>query len=227
MIFTILAMTGLTILCYVGGKWLYSRFPYPFLLPLVTSTVLLLMVLYVADIQYNDYLDGAGWLESLIGIAVVALAYPLYKQLPILKKYSLPLLVGTAVGSIVGVISTLILSSLFGFNEEIIVSLLPKSVTTAVALDLAEAFGGQTSLTAILVTVAGITGTVLYPYCCKLFRIHHVVGRGVGVGSASHAIGTAKALEYSELEGAISTVAMTLCALMVSVIIPISIFLWF
>ena len=225
--FALLTMTSLTILCYVAGKWLYQRFPYAFFLPLVTSTVFLLLILYTANIPYDDYIKGAGWLESLIGIAVVALAFPLYKQLTLLKKYRLPLLIGTAAGSLVGVLSTFLLTSLLGFDKEIIASLLPKSVTTAVALDLAESAGGQTSLAAILVTIAGITGTILYPFFCKLFRIDHVVGRGVGIGSASHAIGTAKALEFSELEGAISTVAMTLCAVMVSIIIPIVVFLWF
>ncbi|MFK3938295.1 LrgB family protein [Alkalihalobacillus sp. NPDC078783] len=223
----LLLMTSLTLLCYVGGRWIYRLFPNPLLLPVITATVLLLFVLFLFDISYETYIDGAGWLEYVIGIAVVALAYPLYRQLAILKKYRVSLFVGTAIGSMIGVFSTFLLTSLLGVDQGTIASLLPKSVTTAVAIDLAETAGGESSLAAIFVTVAGVTGTILYPLICKWFRIEHVVGRGVAVGSASHAIGTAKALEFSEEEGAVSSVAMTLCAIMVSILIPVVAMIWF
>ncbi|MEK4565963.1 LrgB family protein [Alkalihalobacillus sp. FSL R5-0424] len=223
----LLLMTTLTLLCYIGGRWIYRLFPNPLLLPVITGTALLLCVLFLFEIPYESYIDGAGWLETVIGVAVVALAYPLYRQLTILKKYRISLLVGTSVGSLIGVFSTFLLTSLLGVDQGTIASLLPKSVTTAVAIDLAESTGGESSLAAIFVTVAGVTGTILYSLICKWFRIDHVVGRGVAVGSASHAIGTAKALEFSEEEGAISSVAMTLCAIMVSILIPVVALIWF
>lgn len=225
-ILNIISMTGLTIIAYVAARWLYIRFSSPILLPLITSTIAVIIFLYIVGIDYEQYHLGAGWLEHVIGVAVVALAYPLYKQMHILKSYARPLIIGSAVGSTVGVVSSLVFASLIGFQEDIIISLLPKSVTTAVAVDLSVSAGGQSSLAAILVTVAGLTGTILFPMYAKLFNIHHPVGRAVGVGSASHAIGTARALEDSELEGAISSVAMSLCAIMVSIIIPIVLWLW-
>ncbi|TSB48107.1 LrgB family protein [Alkalicoccobacillus porphyridii] len=222
----LVGMTALTVFAYMIARWLYIRLPSPFLLPLVTSTLIVIIFIFLTGIDFELYHRGAGWLEQLIGLAVVALAFPLYKQMHILKAYTKPLLLGTAIGSLVGVVSALILASLIGLNEEIIISLLPKSVTMAVAVDLAIAAGGESSLTAILVTVAGLTGTILYPYY-NLCRIHHPIGQAVGVGSASHAIGTAKALENGELEGAVSTVAMTLCAIMVSILMPLSLWVWF
>ncbi|WP_078555551.1 LrgB family protein [Bacillus alkalicellulosilyticus] len=216
---------GGTILVYMLTRKLYERYPNPFTLPILLSTTSIVIVLLFFKIPYESYQIGAQWIEKLLGPAVVALAYPLYKQWKLVSTYAVPIIVGVVVGACIGITSGFYFALWLGVENEIIYSVLPKSVTTPVAMEVSGDIGGVPSLAAIFVMIAGIGGTVLSPFCYKLFRIHHEVARGIGLGSASHAVGTAKAIEYSQQEGAISTVAMTLSAIVVSIIIPILVIL--
>lgn len=216
---------GFTVLVYVGARRFYQKVPHPFTLPLLIGTIIIIVFLLVTKIPYDTYAIGGKWIEMLLGPAVVALAYPLYKQFEMLKKYFVPIFSGVIVGAIIGVASGLLLAKWMGIEEVLIYSLVPKSVTTPVAMDIAQTLGGAPPLAAIFVMVAGIGGVVFAPYMFKWFHIHHYLGKGIGTGSASHAIGTAKALENSEKEGASSSVAMTLSAIFVSIIGPMLVIL--
>ncbi|WP_158736529.1 LrgB family protein [Alteribacillus sp. YIM 98480] len=222
----ILAAAG-TVLVYIGARKFYQRFSYPITLPIVTGTVVIIVVLLGTGISYDTYMLGGRWIEHLLGPAVVALAYPLYKQRKMLKMYFFPLLVSVTVGAFAGVLSGYYLSRLAGVEQALIASVLPKSVTTPVAMEVAASIGGPPPLAAVFVMVAGIGGVVTAPYLFKCCKINHVLAKGIGIGSASHAIGTAKALENSEIEGAASSVAMTLSAVIVSIIIPLLALLFF
>ncbi|MCL7747857.1 LrgB family protein [Halalkalibacter alkaliphilus] len=217
----------LTIGVYVGSKKLYKRYPYPYMLPLLISTIAMIIILLVFQIPYETYALGGKWLEMLLGPAVVALAYPLYRQLPMLKNNFIPIITSVSIGAIIGIASGLLLSKWMGLEKELIYSLVPKSVTTPVAMDIATTIGGIPPLSAVLVMVAGIGGVVTAPYLFKWCKIVHEIGKGIGTGSAAHAIGTAKALENSEKEGASSSVAMTLSAIIVSFIGPFIVFLFY
>ncbi|OLO40194.1 hypothetical protein BTR23_06760 [Alkalihalophilus pseudofirmus] len=216
---------GLTIIVYIGARLFYQKYPYPFTLPLVVATIVMICILVVFNIPYDTYKVGGEWIEKLLGPAVVALAYPLYKQLSMLKKYFTSIVVGVLVGAIIGIVSGLQLAKWMGVEEMVVYSLIPKSVTTPVAMEVAATLGGAPPLAAVFVMVAGIGGVVLAPYFFKWFKINHYIGKGIGTGSASHAIGTAKALENSEEEGAASSVAMTLSAIVVSIVGPMLVFL--
>ncbi|KHF39680.1 LrgB family protein [Halalkalibacter okhensis] len=216
-----------TIGVYIGTKKLYTRYPYPFMLPLLISTIVLIILLLVFQIPYETYALGGKWLEMLLGPAVVALAYPLYRQLSMLKSNFIPIVTSVSIGAIIGIGSGLMLSKWAGLEQELIYSLVPKSVTTPVAMDIATTIGGIPPLSAVLVMVAGIGGVVLAPYLFKWCKIVQEIGKGIGTGSAAHAIGTAKALENSEKEGAASSVAMTLSAIIVSIIGPFIVFLFY
>src|SRR5699024_1963059 len=161
-----------------------------------------------------------------LGPAVVALAFPLYRQRELLKKMLLPILGGTLVGGLVGVSTGILLAKWAGFSDIIISSLGPKSVTTPVAMAIADSTGGNTPLTAVFVMMAGIGGAIMSTFILKCFRIYHYVGRGVGMGCASHAIGTASAMESSRLVGSVSTVSMVISAIFVSIITPVLVGLW-
>lgn len=215
----IIVVSG-TIIAYLIGRWIYKRVYTPLLLPVVVATFLIIGSLVLFNIPYETYMIGGEWINTLLGPAVVALAFPLYQNRDILKKLVIPMVVGTLVGAIVGVLSGVYLATLFNFDKSLILSLAPKSVTTPVAMDISQSLGGIASLAAAFVMVAGIFGAMASKYIYRLFRIKHPIGRGVGLGSASHAIGTAKALENSELDGSISTIAMILSAIFVSIIIP-------
>lgn len=215
----------ITILIYLAAKAFYRKFSFPFTLPLLIATIVLIALLLVFRIPYETYYTGGQWLEKLLGPAVVALAYPLYRQINILKRYFTAITVSVGAGAIVGIVSGIMLAKWVGIEQTLISSLVPKSVTIPVAMDIAVTIGGIGPLAAVLVTVAGIGGVVLSSFIFKWCRITNEIGKGMGRGSASHAIGTAKALESSEREGAASTVAMTLSAIIVSVVGPMLVFL--
>lgn len=214
-----------TVLIYVASRKLYKKVPNPFLLPVLTSTVFLVMVLLVFHIPYETYMVGGNWIDWFLGPGVVALAYPLYKNWKILKAYSVSILIGVFVGVVTGVSTGLLLAKWVSFDEAIIYSIIPKNATTPIAMEVAESLGGIPSMAVVFVMVAGIGGVILGPYVLKWTGIHHFLGKGIGLGSASHAIGTSKAMENSEQEGAISTVAMTISAIMVSIVCPILVYL--
>lgn len=209
-----------TIFAYLIAKWLYKRIYTPLLLPVAVATLLIIIFLVLFNVSYETYMIGGKWIHAFLGPAVVALAYPLYQNRSILKRLAIPLVFGTLIGSIVGVVTGVYLTKVVGFDEAIIYSLTPKSVTTPVAMDISDTLGGIDSLAAVFVMIAGISGAMISTYVFNVFRLKHPVGRGVGLGSASHAIGTAKALESSQLEGSISTIAMILSAVFVSIITP-------
>lgn len=142
-----------------------------------------------------------------------------------MKKYVKPIIVSVSIGAIIGISTGLLLASLVDVAKELHLSIVPKSVTAPVAMDIAQSLGGVPALAAVFVAVAGIGGSVLSSYVFILFKIEHPLARGIGLGSASHAIGTAKALEYGEEEGAISSIAMTISAIFVSIIAPLLVFL--
>ncbi|WP_018921776.1 LrgB family protein [Salsuginibacillus kocurii] len=221
----VLMITG-TIGLYVTGRFIYQRIPHPLTLPLVTSTFLLLSLLLLFDIPYETYMLGGQWIEILLGPAVVALAYPLFNQWHLLKQYFYPLSMGMVTGALVGIFSGYFLARLAGVDETVLFSIVPKSVTTPVAMDVAATLGGNESLAAIFVMIAGLGGVMIAQYTFRLFNIQSFIGRGIGTGTASHAIGTAKALENNEIEGAVSSIAMTVSAVIVAFFAPLIIALF-
>jgi predicted murein hydrolase (TIGR00659 family) len=211
----------ITVIMYVVSKNLYARFPKPYMLPVLIGTSLIIILLLLFNISYETYMYGGRWIDQLLGPAVVAFAYPLYKQRSIVYKYFVPISIGGIIGTFLGLLTGLKFSKWLGMDEVLMYSILPKSVTTPVAMDIAEVVGGVPALAAVFVMFAGIGGSVIAPFILKWFKINHFLGRGMGLGSASHAIGISKALEYGEQDAAISSVAMILCAILASILGPI------
>ncbi len=217
----IIAMVLLTVTTFFLMTRLYQRFPTPILIPILTSTAIIIAILLSLRLPYDTYMTGGKFIDYLLGPAVVALAIPLYKQRIMLMKNMVSLIGGVLVGSVAGILTGLWLAKGIGVEKMLVTSLVPKSVTTPVAMNIATEIGGNPSLTVAFVMIAGIGGTVLSPYLIKLFRIDHALGQGIALGSASHAIGTAKAFEYGEDAASVSSVAMTLCAITVSILAPL------
>lgn len=215
-----------TIIVFVASKWINKKIPHPFTLPILLSTIIIVSGLLIFNISYDMYYIGAQWIDRLLGPAVVALAFPLYKQRQNFKKYLAPILIGVIIGSSIGVLSGLLMGKWLNLDHYLLFSLLPKSVTTPVAMDITYSLGGSPSLAAILVIVAGIFGAVLGPSILRWIRVDHPLAKGIGMGSASHAIGTARSMEESVNEGTASTIAMVLCAMIVSMITPLFVMLF-
>lgn len=210
-----------TILAYQIAKWVYKRVYTPLLLPVSVATFIIIIFLLILNVPYETYMVGGQWINAFLGPAVVALSYPLYQNREVLKELSLPILAGTFAGAVIGIVTGVYLAMLIGFDETLVFSLTPKSVTTPVAMDISHSLGGIAPLAAVFVMIAGIFGAMVSKYVFQMLGLTLPVGRGVGLGSASHAIGTARALEIGQVEGSISTVAMILSAIIVSIITPL------
>lgn len=217
---TLIAIVG-TLIAYYMATWLYRRFHMALLLPVAIATLLVILVLIIGGISYDTYMIGAKWIDIFLGPAVVSLAYPLYQNRSILKQLKKPIIYGTFIGAIIGIMTGVFMAKIIGFEPTVIYSLTPKSVTTPVAMDISRSLSGISSLAAVFVMIAGIFGAMVSTFAFKICHLKHPIGRGVGLGTASHAIGTSRALENSLEEGSISTIAMILSAIFVSVLAPL------
>ncbi|MFY4774533.1 LrgB family protein [Metabacillus sp. RGM 3146] len=210
-----------TIVVYVFMKKLYQKLRWAFLVPVATSTFLIVCCLLAANEGYHAYMTGGKWIDLFLGPAVVALAYPLYEQWETLKKQFTAIIAAVFTGAMIGILSGLYLSIWFKINPELIRSLISKSVTSPVSMDIARLIHGIPSLAAVYVMAAGISGSIFGPFLLKTWKVRDQAAIGVGLGSAAHGIGTAKSLEYGEEAGAVSSVAMTLSAVFASVLCPV------
>jgi predicted murein hydrolase (TIGR00659 family) len=220
-------MILLTLVVYYVMVRVYQRFYTPFLIPILTSILTIIVLLAVFGVSYETYMIGGRWIDLFLGPAVVALAYPLYKQKKIVQSYFVPMIGGVLAGSIIGMVSGLQFAKWLGVTKKVYYAVLPKSVTTPVAMEIAEVLGGTPPLAAVFVMIAGIGGVVVGPYVLRWSGINSYLGRGIGFGSASHGIGTSKAFEYGEDTAAVSSVAMTLSAISVSVLGPLLVLLFY
>lgn len=182
--------------------------------PLLISIIFVILVIKIFNISYDTYNAGAKYLSYLLTPATVCLAIPLYRQISVLKKHVKEVLIGILAGVIASMGSILFMSYLFGLTHEQYVTLLPKSITTAIGMDISAEFGGIQTITVAVIIVTGVIGNIIAEWVLKLFRIKDPVAKGLAIGTASHAIGTTKALEIGEIEGAMSSLSVAVAGLM-------------
>jgi predicted murein hydrolase (TIGR00659 family) len=217
----------LTLLAYQAAHWLYRRSGMnPLANPVAIAVALIVAVLSLADIPYRTYFDGAQFVHFLLGPATVALAIPLYAQWPRLKRIFVPALVALTVGSATAILSAVAIGWLLGASPATLLSLAPKSVTTPIAMGIAEKIGGLPSLTAVLVVVTGILGSVIAGKLFDLLRVEDEAVRGFAIGIAAHGIGTARSFQVSETKGAFAALAMGLNGLATALLLPLLIRAW-
>ncbi|MFN4062709.1 LrgB family protein [Azoarcus communis] len=211
----------LTLLAYQAACWIHKRLGgHPLANPVLISVALLAAILLLTDTPYATYFDGAQFVHFLLGPATVALAIPLYAQWPRLKAMAGPLLASLIAGSLTAALSAYAIGAMLGASRESLMSLAPKSVTTPIAMGVAERLGGLPSLTAVLVIITGILGAVGARYLYQWLRIEDHAVRGFAIGIASHGIGTARAFQVSEQAGAFAALAMGLNGLLTAVSLP-------
>lgn len=211
----------MTLVAYLLAFRLYQRGGgSPLLNPVLVAVALIILVLVVSGIPYQDYFDGAQFVHFLLGPATVALAVPLYQQLSRLRQLWLPVVIAIVSGVIFAAGSSVALAWVLGASTQTQLSLAPKSATAPVAMGISETIGGLPSLTAVLVVVTGIVGAVLGTRLFDLFRIRDDSVRGIAMGVAAHGIGTARAFQVNRAMGAFSGLAMALSALATALIVP-------
>ena len=215
-----------TLVVYQAAYWLYKRAGFhPLANPVAISIAVLVIVLKVSETPYQTYFDGAQFVHFLLGPATVALAIPLFAQFDKLRRAWLPILGGLAVGSLTAIVSAVGIAWMLGASPVTLISLAPKSVTTPIAMGIAERLGGLPSLTAVLVVSTGIVGAVSAKYVLDALRIRDHAVRGFSVGVAAHGIGTARAFQLSEEAGAFAGLGMGLNGLATALIFPMLVWL--
>jgi predicted murein hydrolase (TIGR00659 family) len=216
-----------TLLAYQAAFWIYRRFGMnPLANPVALSVAFLVALLWLTGTSYQTYFDGAQFVHFLLGPATVALAVPLYANLGKLKKNLVPVLGALLAGSLVAALSAVGVGWLLGADRVTLLSLAPKSVTTPIAMGIADKLGGLPSLTAVLVVCTGILGAVLARGTLNLLRVHEHEVRGFAVGVAAHGIGTARAFQVSETMGAFAGLGMGLNGMLTAFLFPLLVTLW-
>lgn len=199
---------------YGAGIMLKKKFKYAFLNPLLISIIFVIGVVMLCGVDYESYENSAQYLSYLLTPAMVCLAVPLYQQMTLLKKNLAAVACGILAGVLASLGSVLLLAFLFGLEHDVYVTLLPKSITTAIGMGVSEELGGLVTITVAVIIVTGVIGNVIGEAVCKLFRIYEPIAKGLALGTSSHAIGTAKALEMGEVEGAMSSLAIAVAGLL-------------
>lgn len=205
---------SITFFSYEIGLLLKKKLKFSLFNPLLISVILCMGFLLIFHIDYETYEAGAHYISYLLTPATVCLAIPLYNQFELLKKNKLSVVAGILSGVITSLVSILVLALLLSLNHQEYVSLLPKSITTAIGMDVSNELGGYVSVTVAIIVVTGIFGNMFAELLCKLFRIEEPIARGIAIGTSSHAVGTAKAMELGEIEGAMSSLSIVIAGIL-------------
>lgn len=199
---------------YILCRYIQNKTQIIILNPLLVSTVVTIGFLLLFNVDYDTYYEKVDILHYILSPATVCLAIPLYEQVVVLKNNLKAILLGILSGVLASMISILAFSIIFDYSHEMYVTLLPKSVTAAIAMGISEELGGVSSLTVPIVIMTGITGHMIAEKVCKIFRITEPIAKGVAIGTASHAMGTSKAMEMGDVEGAMSSLSMAVAGVM-------------
>lgn len=215
---SIFAGVSLSLIAYMIGAMLKKKLKLGFFNPLLISIVISILVLLVGKIDYDTYNEGAKYLSWLLTPATVCLAIPLYEQWELLKHNYKAVLLGLLAGTVTSLTTVFVLAKIFGFSHEEYVTLLPKSITTAIGMGVSEELGGYVTITVAVIIITGVLGNMFGEGICRLCRITEPISKGLAFGAASHAIGTAKAIELGEVEGAMSGLAIAVSGIMTVVL---------
>ena len=204
----------ISIMGYELGLFLKKTFKNAIFNPLLISILFVIIVLLIFHVDYGSYNNGAKYLSYLLTPATVCLAIPLYEQLDLLKRNVMAIITGIVSGVLTSLGSVFLFSLLFHFTHEQYATLLPKSITTAIGMGISEELGGIVTITVTVIIVTGVIGNIIAETTCKFFHIEEPIAKGIAIGTAAHAIGTAKAMEMGEIEGAMSSLAIAVAGLL-------------
>ncbi len=218
----VLTMTSFLVAYLINRRW-----PTPFTTPLFLGTLLVILVLVSTGISYTSYNQSAKYLTYFLVPVTVCFAVPMYKQLPLLRRYAFPVLLSVIIGVICSVLSVIFICIFFGLGDILARSLVSISVTTAIAIGITEKLGGVVALTVSSVIVTGILGASVSDIVCRKLGLRNAISRGLAIGNASHAAGTTKAMQMGPIEGAFSSLAIVLSGVFTAIIAPFAIWIFF
>lgn len=205
--------TVLSLLAYFLGIYIKKTIKKNWFNPFLFAVILVIVILLIFKIPYKTFYNSSKYLDFLLTPATVCFAIPLYEKTHILKKNFKAIAIGILTGVITSLSCIWAAAKIFGFTHNEYVTMLPKSVTVAIGMDLSKSLGGYTGITVAVITITGITGSVLCPFLCKIFKIQSSVAKGVGIGSCSHILGTSEAYNLGETEGAVSSLSLVIAGI--------------
>ena len=208
------AGVSVSLISYMIGVYLKKKLNVGLFNPLLISIAVTIIFLVLSHIDYDAYNEGARYLSWLLTPATVCLAIPLYEEFELLKSNVRAVMCGIISGVLTSLITILVLALFFGLTHEEYVTLLPKSITTAIGMGVSEELGGYVTITVAVIIMTGVIGNILAEFICKIFRIEEPIAKGIAIGSAAHAIGTAKAMEIGEVEGAMSSLSIAVAGIL-------------
>ena len=208
------AGVALSLVAYYIGVFLKKKLKLAIFNPLLVSIIITVIVLIVGNVDYDTYNEGAKYLSWFLTPATVCLAIPLYEQVELLKEHYVAVFLGIISGVLTSMGVVLVLAKLFSLSHKEYVTLLPKSITTAIGMGVSEELGGYVTITVAVIVITGVLGNILAELVLKIFRITEPVSKGIATGSAAHAIGTAKAMEMGEIEGAMSSLSIAVSGIL-------------
>lgn len=211
----------ISLVAYQTGVFIYKKTKITLLNPLLLGIIFVISILVIFDIPLNDYNKGTEIITFFLAPATVVLAVPLYNQIETLKKNIVPILFGITIGSASAILSVIFLSKLVNLEKDVLISILPKSITTAIGIEITKALNADTALTIVAIVSTGIVGAAIGPTICKWSKIDNSIAKGVAIGTASHAVGTSKAIEIGEVEGAMSGLAIGIAGIITVFLIPL------
>lgn len=211
----------ISLVAYQIGVFIYRKTKVTLLNPLLLGIIFVIFILVTFNIPLNEYNKGTEIITFFLAPATVVLAVPLYNQIETLKKNIVPILFGIIVGSTSAILSVIFLSKLVNLEKNVLISILPKSITTAIGIEITKALNADTALTIVAIVSTGIVGAAIGPTICKWSKIDNSIAKGVAIGTASHAVGTSKAIEIGEVEGAMSGLAIGVAGIVTVFLIPL------
>ena len=211
----------LSIGAYLFACWLKNKTKLAILNPLLVSAALIIACILGVGMDYETYNKGASYLSWLLTPATVCLAIPLYKQLHLLKKHADAVAVGITSGVVTSAVSIFLMCKVLGMAHVHYVTLLPKSITTAIGMGVSEEAGGIVTITVVCIIITGIFGNIIAETLFKILKIEEPIAKGLALGTSAHAIGTSKALELGEVEGAMSSLSIAVAGLMTVIVVPL------
>lgn len=212
---------ALTIIVFSISDFLYKRVKNPLLNPIAISIVFIIWFLNYFDISIETYEKGGEFISFFLGPATVALSIPIYKKIDLLKRNFFPIIIGIFMGSLAGILSITIMSKFFAIEDILTLSLVPKSTTSAVAIDISKQIKGNPSITMGFVIITGTLGNIIGPSILRIFKIKSKKAKGIALGTASHVAGTAKAIEMGSIEGAMSSLAIGIAGIITVFLAPL------
>lgn len=212
----------LSLIAFEIGLFIYKKTNIPLFNPLLIAIVIVIAVLTAFHVNFDTYNQGAQFINMFLGPATVVLAVPLYKQIELLKKNAIAIFIGIFFGTLIGIFSIILLSHSLGLNISMIVSLMPKSVTTPIGIAISKELNGIVPVTVLAIILSGIIGAIIGPTICRICRITNRIAIGISLGTASHAVGTTKALELGETEGAMSSLSIGIAGMMTVFVAPLA-----